>query len=187
MDSGRCNSVLEESCCCFNFNTVFIPSLNPAMKTPFRILLPIILIQFISCGPSAQERAEVEKAKMDSTAHATIDASRRKNDSMVSSQVNVLDSEIVKQQREIYRLENDPDYLYVKTRLATVRARVSTGGSYGWIDKDGKFWEGKDASAAFDAAAKEESDQLKKIDVKNAEIKSLQDQIQNLQALKSDR
>lgn len=157
------------------------------MKKVIFILMTFVSLTFVSCGPSADEKARLQKAHDDSLVAAAVKAQDKEKDSGISNKISELQVKLAKAQDELTALNNDPDYLYIKTRLSTVRARVSTGGSYGWIDKAGKFWSGKDASKAFDDAAANEKNQLAKIDSKNTEIKSMQDKIKDLQGMLSNK
>jgi len=156
------------------------------MKKMILTVMSLVLLIFISCGPSAEDKAK-QKAHEDSLVKAAVSSAVQTNteakDADVTSKISDLQAQVTTLQGELYALNNDKDYLYYKTRLATVRARVSTGGSYGWISGDGEFWAGKDANAAFDAAAKYELNQLKKIEAKTAEIKVVQGKISDMQDL----
>jgi hypothetical protein len=136
--------------------------------------LTLCSLFLISCGPSEQEK-EKQKALNDSSISATVNATVKQN------KIDELKSSITSAEAELTSLNNDPDYLGLKKKLETVRARVSTGGSYGWIDKDGEFWEGADANKAFDAAAAREKDQLAKVEAKKSEIQAFRDKLKGLE------
>jgi hypothetical protein len=151
------------------------------MKKIIFALTAFAFASLISCGPNAEEKAKQQKVHDDSLVNAAISEKEKQDDSEISDKISALQTKIAKAEEEQNALKNDQNYLYNKTRLETVRARVSTGGSYGWIDKNGKFWEGKDASKAFDEAAANEKSQIAKIESKNEEIQSMQNKIKDLQ------
>ncbi len=149
------------------------------------LLSSILAFSFFSCGPSSEELARKQKDREDSLVNAALLEEQKKQDDKLATEVNEIQAQIADRQSELDGLLNDQVYVSNKKKLETVRARVSTGGSYGWIDGDGKFWEGKDASKSFDEAASQEAAHEEKIAAKKTEIKNLEDQLTHFEDIKS--
>ena len=153
------------------------------MKTTINTLLILSLLAAMSCGQSAEQKTGTEKTKTDSLINVGANEKAKQINSDILHKITSAVAELEDAKSELNKLTNDPDYIYCTKRLAIVRARVSTGASYGWIDKDNKFWNGNDANKAFDDAAAFEKYQLEKIKTKSSEIKALEGKVKDLRDL----
>jgi hypothetical protein len=153
------------------------------MKTlPFTIAT-VGMLALLSCGPNAKEVAMKQKVHEDSMVTAAVNAIKSERDTIIIKKIAELKTMATKAQDELASITNDPNFNSIKARLTTVRARISTGGTCGWIDDSGKFSAGKESVKAFDEAVNKERDQMTRIQFKNAEIQSLQDRVKDMERL----
>lgn len=83
---------------------------------------------------------------------------------------------------DIIKLQNDPNYVANKTRMAAVyiagnNAPWDSKGNYCWIDSTGQYWCAADSNATFLAVRQAIDQQDAAIAAKQGQIKIIQDQI----------